>query len=121
MKLTLPIIGFFAASMLAGCSISAPSMMAGIGGGATENLAQATVTAESNTPTSTGSIVPSQNEGNVVDLPDASVHTRASGATPQGHVDGLSDSEGDLSAEELHRRELVNRGDLQEGEPLPTQ
>ncbi|MCF6200126.1 MAG: hypothetical protein L3J67_12180 [Hyphomicrobiaceae bacterium] len=55
----------------------------------------------------------------MVDLPDSSVHMRSSGTTRQSSIDDSGHEE--LSAEERHRRELVNRGDLEEGQPLPAQ
>ncbi len=92
-------------------------MFAGIGGsGQSENLTPSNANGE---PASTGSIVPAQNEGAVVDLPDSSVHMRSSGTTRQSSIDDSGHEE--LSAEERHRRELVNRGDLEEGQPLPAQ
>ncbi len=122
MKLILSFMGCLAASMLSGCTFSAPSMMAGIGGNGTqEQVVRGAVTADAGEqmPASTGSIVPPQNEGEVVDLPDASAHMEAAAEARRGNADSLDTEE--LSAEERHRRELVNRGDLEEGQPLPAQ
>jgi len=116
MKLILSFLGCLAASMLSGCTFSAPSMMAGIGGNGNNNRA---ATASATMPAATGSVVPSQNEGEVVDLPDSSAHMDALVQARRGNIDNLDNEE--LSAEERHRRELVNRGDLEEGQALPAQ
>jgi len=118
MKLILLFIGCITASMLAGCTMSAPSMLSGIGGGGKSgNFESSNATGEP--ALTTGSIVPARNEGDVVDLPDSSVHLGRSAVTQRRSVDDYGNEE--LSAEERHRRELVNRGDLEEGQPLPAQ
>ena len=113
--------------MLAGCSVN-PSVLgtniAGIGG-----------EGGSGPGATTGSIVPLSSEGEVVDLPSASEYAdknnsdqmQVLSAHQEGavRVDGAFAGQADgepeqaLSAQERHRRELINRGDLQEGQPLP--
>ena len=119
MKLILPIAGCLVASLLSGCAVSTPSMfgngMAGIGGGGPATNVGMTTTASGSvagTPVATGSIASSARQEDVGDFPAAGVRA--------GARSDMEDEE-DLSPEELHRRELINRGDLEEGQPLPAQ
>ncbi len=108
-------------TMLAGCSnSSAPSGIVAANSGAG--------------PASTASIVPLKEEGAVVDLPysgagretrpGAASQTAGPGTAPvamqrgEKPTDETAIDETELSPEELHRRELINRGDLPEGAPL---
>ncbi len=113
--------------LLSGCTVS-PSMLggniAGIGGGVSpDNQISPTINASD----TTGSIVPLNEEGAVVDLPDSSAQMQAPSAiqgapTSSGAADRLvSEEEQAASAQERHRRELINRGDLREGQPLPAE
>ncbi len=113
--------------MLSGCTVS-PSMLggnfAGIGSGVSpDNQISPTINASD----TTGSIVPSGEEGVVVDLPDSSAQMQASsgiqGATtsPDTADQLTTQEEQAASAQERHRRELINRGDLKEGQPLPVE
>ncbi|MCP4933134.1 MAG: hypothetical protein GY927_02780 [bacterium] len=125
MKQILLVPGIFLMLMLSGCTVS-PSVLggniAGIGSGASQENQQPTIL---NAPAETGSIVPLGEEGAVVYLPDSSAQTQASstaqhGPTSSGAADRfVSEDEKAVSADERHRRELINRGDLREGQPLP--
>ena len=124
--------------ILSGCTVS-PSMLgnniAGLGVGEEQKNQSPAILAPmganpsstAGPPPSTGSIVPLNSEGTVVDLPDSSVQKRASSPLQPGQPavveDGISAIEGEQasSAAERHRRELINRGDLREGQPLPVE
>ncbi len=144
MKQILCVVCGFTVLMLTGCTVS-PSVLgnnvAGIGGAGisgnerAENAHSENSSAQQNpdsgfqvgAPTSTSSIVLLRDEGRVVDLPDASNQMQTSSAyqennprvMTQGPDGQTPESEQAMSPEERHRRELINRGDLQEGEPLP--
>ncbi len=144
MKQILRVTGIILMLMLSGCTVS-PSVLgnniAGIGSGAAQqNQASANMQAanaetslkaapdqSADAPGSTGSIVPLSQEGAVVDLPDSSTLVAPSatfGQAPTSVGDegvAVSEDEQAFSAAERHRRELINRGDLQEGQPLPAE
>jgi len=128
MKQILFVPGIFLVLMLSGCTVS-PSVLgdnvAGIGSSA---LPDTQIVPIKNAPVETGSIVPLGDEGAVVDLPDSSVQAQASSGVqraptsssgPAGRL--ASEDEQAVSAQELHRRELINRGDLREGQSLPVE
>ena len=130
MKQILLLPGIILMLMLSGCTVS-PSVLggnvAGIGDGA---LPDTQISPIINAPVETGSIVPLGEEGAVVDLPDSSVQTQASSSpyqqAPIGSFEGQSGGQADegeqtSSAAERHRRELINRGDLAEGQALPVE
>ncbi len=114
--------------MLSGCTVNSSVLGNGIAG-----------IAGAGEPSSTASIVPQNDEAAVVDLPDAGNRAKGSpsgepvtqsssdaGAVnsagydqARGTVDEQADEQDLQSPEELHRQELVNRGDLPEGAPLP--
>jgi hypothetical protein len=125
MKQILRVMGSCAVLMLAGCTINSSMLgdnVAGIGGAGTQGNLSAQTTGA---PVSTGSIVPLNEEGRVVDLPDAGGQVQASSSYQEGNAqdsgEQVREIEQALSPDELHRRELINRGDLQEGEPLPVE
>ena len=114
------------AMVLTGCSVN-PSVLGGnIAGIAGSQSATSSSISENESlagpvqaPAATGSIVPLNEEGAVVDLPVAGdrAEIQANDVESQQGVE----IERPLSAEERHRQELVNRGDLQEGQPLPVE
>ena len=113
--------------MLSGCTVS-PSVLGGnVAGIGSSALPDTQIAPIINAPGSTGSIVPLREEGAVVDLPDSSARAQASSSvqrapTTSGVTDRLaSDDEAAISAEERHRRELINRGDLRKGQSLPVE
>lgn len=145
MKQILFAINMAAVLMLTGCTVSSGMLgntMAGIGGDggskAAGSLSSAsnlngTISAASGAPLSTGAIVPLREEGAVVDLPDASAQRQAQVSSSyqngaqhppygEGETEETQTTDPDnLTPDELHRRELINRGDLPEGAPLPAE
>jgi hypothetical protein len=145
MKQILCVLACAGSLLLAGCSANSSVLgnkIAGIGGAAKSWTPQNTQTNAlangAEEPVSTGSIVPLSAEGAVVDLPDAGSRAdnqasddqvKLSSSSQEGatDIDGMAQGQQDvepeqpLSAEERHRRELINRGDLQEGEALPVE
>ncbi len=127
MKQILLVPSIFLMLMLSGCTVS-PSVLggnvAGIGSGGLPDKKFSPIIS---TPDSTGSIVPLGEEGAVVDLPDSSAQAQNSSViqrapTSSGAADALAaEDEQAVSAQERHRRELINRGDLREGQPLPAE
>ncbi len=133
---------------LAGCGVN-PSVsgndVAGIGGLAVpEKRGQPMAglkpsSGQAGGPVTTGAIVPADAEGVVVDLPDSSARTRGTQSGSPGEQVQLSvsarkqedagqaagshsgDDTDDMSEEERHRQELINRGDLPPDAPLPVQ
>lgn len=148
MKQILSVLACTGSLLLGACSVN-PAVLgnnvAGIGGAqkslTTQNPEANALANGPVEPASTGSIVPLNGEGAVVDLPDSGsratdqVEEQASSDQLQlfssqrnaPRIDGMlsgqpvEEPEQPLSAEERHRRELINRGDLQEGQPLPSE
>ncbi len=125
MKQILLLSGIISMLMLSGCTVS-PSVLgdnvAGIGSSALPDTQIAPII---NAPGSTGSIVPLREEGAVVDLPDSSAQAASRvqhDQTSSGTAGRLaSEDEQAITAEERHRLELINRGDLVEGQALPVE
>jgi len=137
MKQILLVTGIITILMLGGCTVS-PSMLGdnnivgigGGGGGGTDTPGslippdtRTSSSAVAGSPGATGSIVPLRDAGAVVDMPDSSARMQGSSSFQQGESQSVEEEAGEqiLSAEERHRRELINRGDLQEGQMLPAE
>ena len=123
MKQILHIAMGLALSMLAGCTVAPSTLGVNIAGVSGPQSPKNLSPIANGAPSSTGSIVPLRDEGVVVDLPDSSHHMQASSAYQNNQAQeqaGMAEDE-PLSAKERHRRELINRGDLQEGQALPVQ